>query len=182
MLSTIVILAGSPSRASRAVGLTEQLAGRLRAEGHEVRLVRVRELPAEALIGADGTDPEIAPVIEAITEAEGVVVASGVYKATYSGVLKTLLDLLPQQILAGKAVLPVLTAASRGHHLALDHGLRPVLTALGARHVTRGIFLLDKEIDRTPAGFALTAEVEPVVREAVEEFLAALPQFGMVAR
>jgi NAD(P)H-dependent FMN reductase len=37
-----------------------------------------------------------------------------VYKAAYSGLLKTLLDLLPQCALAGKVVLPVVTGGKPG--------------------------------------------------------------------
>ena len=87
-MSAIVILAGSPSLGSRTVALTEHLAGLLRADGHDVRLVRVRELPAEALLGANTNDPAIAEVVKAIADADGLVVASGVYKAAYSGVLR----------------------------------------------------------------------------------------------
>ncbi|MFL6141808.1 MAG: NADPH-dependent FMN reductase [Labedaea sp.] len=175
-------MAGSPSLTSRAVALTEHLATRLRVDGHTVRQVRVRELPAEALIGGDASDPEIAEVIGELADATGVVVASGVYKATYSGVLKTLLDLLPQSVLAGKTVLPVLIGASLAHRLALDHGLRPVLTALGARHVTRGLFLLDKQIEQVSGAVRLVAEAPRQVLDAVDDFQAALPHFGMATR
>jgi FMN reductase len=49
-----------------------------------------------------------------------------VYKAAYSGLLKTLLDLLPQCALAGKVVLPVVTCGSPAHVLAIDYALRPL--------------------------------------------------------
>lgn len=171
----IVALAGSPSTGSRTVALLEEFADWLRAAGHEVRVVAVRSLPAEALISADPADPRVASVVSAIADADGVVVASPVYKAAYSGVLKTFLDLLPQGALAGKTVLPVLMGGAPTHALALDYALRPVLVALGARHVSAGIFVLDKRIERTPAGVTLAADVRATLESTVDEFTRALP-------
>src|ERR1700760_1905713 len=108
-MSSILVLAGSPSTNSRTAALSDHIAARLRDDGHSVRAVRVRDLPPAALLAADPSDPLIADTVSALLAADGVVVASPVYKASYSGVLKTLLDLLPQFALAGKVVLPVLT-------------------------------------------------------------------------
>jgi FMN reductase len=174
-VSSIVALAGSPSTGSRTVALVELLAGWLRVGEHEVRVVPVRALPAEALLGADTEDPAVADVVAAVAAADGVIVASPVYKAAYSGVLKTFLDLLPQSALAGKAVLPLLTGGAPVHALAVDYALRPVLAALGARHVVPGFFVLDKQIERTPDGVVLAPGASAVIETAVEEFVAALP-------
>lgn len=171
----IVALAGSPSTGSRTVALLEEFASWLRAAGHEVRVVAVRSLPAEALLGADTADPHIASVVSAIASADGVVVASPVYKAAYSGVLKAFLDLLPQGALAGKTVLPVLTGGAPTHALALDYALRPILVALGARHVSTGIFVLDKRIERTSDGVTLAADLRATLESTVDEFTRALP-------
>jgi FMN reductase len=174
-VSSIVALVGSPSVGSRTVALVELLGGWLRLDGHEVRVVPVRALPADALLGADANDPLVADAVAAVTAADGVIVGSPVYKAAYSGVLKAFLDLLPQAAFAGKAVLPLLTGGAPVHALALDYALRPVLTALGARHVVPGGFLLDKQIERTPDGAVLTPEARSAIESAVAEFAAALP-------
>ena len=151
-MSAVVVLAGSPSVNSRTAALTEHLAQRLREHGHRVRTVRVRDLPAEALLSADASEPRIAEVVDAIAQAEGIVVASPVYKAAYSGVLKTLLDLLPQFALTDKVVLPVVTGGSPAHVLALDYALRPVLSSLGAHHIVQGWFVLDRHIEAVTDG------------------------------
>lgn len=175
-MSSIVALAGSPSAGSRTVAVAERFAERLRKDGHQVRVVAVRSLPAAALLGADAGDPHVADAVAAVATADAVIVASPVYKAAYSGLLKAFLDLLPPAALAGKAVLPLLTGGAAVHALAVDYALRPVLIALGARHVVAGLFLLDKQIDRTPGG---VAELEPdalaAAENAVDELVAALP-------
>lgn len=171
-MSSIVALVGSPSTGSRTVALLRHVADGL--AGHDVQVVAIRALPADALLGADTTDPEISEVVKQILDADGLIVASPVYKAAYSGVLKTFLDLLPPAALAGKAVLPLLTGGAPVHALAVDYALRPVLTALGARHVVTGLFLIDKQIERTDDGVALAPEVQASVDAAVGELTASL--------
>lgn len=173
-MSSILVLAGSPSVDSRTVALAEQLGDRLREQVDDVRVVRVRDLPADALLGADTSDPAIADVLAALRDADGVVVASPVYKAAYSGVLKVFLDLLPQAALAGKVVLPLLTGGTSAHTLALDHAVRPVLAALGAYHVVQGIFVLDKDIERTPAGVVIAEPARRPFDAAIDGFVTAL--------
>lgn len=173
-MASIVVLSGSPSTASRTAALTDYLAERLRQRGHEVRVVRIRDLPADALIGADPSEPAIADVVAAIKAADGLLVASPVYKAAYTGVLKTLLDLLPHMAFAGKAVLPLLTGSGQVHSLALDYALRPVLSALGAYPVLPGIFVVDKDIERTEDGVRIAGDAEPTVLSTVDTFSAAL--------
>lgn len=69
------------------------------------------------------------------------------FKAAYSGLLKLLLDLLPQFALAGKVVLPVVTGGTPAHVLAIDYALRPVLSSLGSDHIVPGWFVLDRQIE-----------------------------------
>ena len=173
-MSSIIALAGSPSVTSRTVALLTHVAAGLTAEGHDVRVVPVRALPAEALLGADTKDPAVAQAVTAVDKADALIVGSPVYKAAYSGVLKTFLDLLPADALAGKAVLPLLTGGAPVHALAVDYALRPVLTALGAWHVVPGLFLLDKQIERTPDGVTLAPEVQAKVDTAVGQLITAL--------
>jgi FMN reductase len=174
-VSSIVAVVGSPSTGSRTVAVVEQVARWLRPAGHEVRVVAVRALPPEALLGADARDPLVADAVAAVVAADGVIVGSPVYKASFSGVLKTFLDLLPPGVLGGKAVLPLLTGGAPVHALAVDYALRPVLLALGARHIATGLFLLDEHIECTPEGVVLAPAVQPAVDTAVDEFAAALP-------
>jgi FMN reductase len=85
-----------------------------------------------------------------VAEAQAIVVATPVYKAAYSGVLKLLLDVLPQTAFKGKAVLPLATGGSPNHMLALDYALRPVLQSLSARHILPGVYATDAQVALTP--------------------------------
>lgn len=146
-MSSILVLSGSPSPTSRTAALADHVGARLRTHGHTVDSVRVRDLPVEPLALADTTDAAIARVVASVAAADGVVVASPVFKAAYSGLLKLLLDLLPQFALAGKVVLPVVTGGTPAHVLAIDYALRPVLSSLGSDHIVPGWFVLDRKIE-----------------------------------
>lgn len=140
---------------------------RLIAQGHRVVPFDVRTLPAEALLGADFGHPAIVEARRLFDEADGVVVGTPVYKAAYSGLLKSLLDLLPQYALAGKTVLPLATGGSTAHVLAIDYALRPVLSSMGAAHIVQGWFVLDRHITvREEDG---EVAVDPAAREALDQ-------------
>ncbi|MFI7389528.1 NADPH-dependent FMN reductase [Streptomyces tendae] len=174
-MATVLSVSGSPSASSRTNRLLRHLDDRLTARGHEVIPLDVRTVPAEALLGADFGHPAITGAAELFARADGVVVATPVYKASYSGVLKALLDLLPQYALTGKTVLPLATGGSTAHVLAIDYALRPVLHSMGAAHVVPGWFTLDRDITVPEDG---TVTVAPGAAEAlahvVDQFSAAL--------
>jgi FMN reductase len=172
---TVTVITGSATRPSRTVGLASVVAQLLRDEGFAVRELHVRELPAEALLHARFNDPQIKAAVALVESSDGVVVASPVYKAAYSGVLKSFLDLLPQFGLRGKTVLPLLTGGSIAHVLALDYGLRPVLQSLDPRLVVSGLFVLDKLIELGADGTVkLDAEIAPRLEAITQTFIDAI--------
>jgi FMN reductase len=171
-MASLVALSGSPSAPSKTTTLVNLVADRLTASGHQVTVVQVRDLPPRPLLHAERSHPEISAVVDQIAAADALVIASPVYKASYTGLLKTLLDLLPQFALAEKSVLPLLTGGSPAHVLALDYALRPVLVSLGAAHVSQGWFVLDKLID--PGGQALAPEAADALWQVVDRFTASL--------
>ncbi|MFB7910492.1 NADPH-dependent FMN reductase [Kitasatospora sp. NPDC056076] len=175
-MARILTLSGSPSPVSRTTRLLGAAAHRLEARGHHVTALEVRRLPAEVLTGADVAHPAVVEVAELLRRSDGVVVGTPVYKAAYSGLLKCLLDLLPQYALAGRTVLPLATGGSPAHVLAVDYALRPVLTSMGAAHVTQGWFVLDRDILTAPDGStALSPGAATALEEVVDRFADALP-------
>ncbi|HEY6879237.1 MAG TPA: NADPH-dependent FMN reductase [Polyangiales bacterium] len=168
---SIVIITGSPTRPSRTLGLVQSVEHRLTREAFRVRTIHVRDLPAQALLHAKTDDPAIAEAIALVEQADGVVVASPVYKASYTGVLKAFIDLFPQFALRGKVVLPLLTGGTVAHVLALDYALRPALQSLDPRLVVGGLFVLDKAITLTDDGVKLDPEVAPRLEQVTQTFI-----------
>lgn len=145
-MAAILSVSGSPSATSRTTRLLRHLDDRLREQGHDVVSLEARTLPPEALLGADAGHPAVVAATALFDQVDGVVIGTPVYKAAYSGLLKSLLDLLPQYALTGKTVLPLATGGSTAHVLAIDYALRPVLSSMGAAHIVQGWFTLDKDL------------------------------------
>ncbi|MZD04188.1 NADPH-dependent FMN reductase [Streptomyces sp. SID5785] len=173
-MPTVLTVSGSPSATSRTGRLLGHVGRRLAAHGHEVSHLDVRDLPADALLGADFGHPAIVEATARFAQADGIVIGTPVYKAAYSGLLKTLLDLLPQYALTGKTVLPLATGGSTAHVLAIDYALRPVLTSMGADHIVPGWFTLDKDITTGPEGTVLAAGAAGAVEQVTDAFLTSL--------
>ncbi len=177
---TVLLIAGSPSEKSRSAALLDGVQQRLHARGAHVERLQIRDLSPQALILADFGNRSISHAIGRVANADVVVVATPVYKAAYSGVLKVFLDLLPQTALQGKTVLPLATGGSANHMLALDYALRPVLQSLGAKHILSGIYATDAQVPLTPEGTyqidaAIGARLDDAVNTLITETLRPVP-------
>ena len=174
-MSSVLVISGSPSRTSRTERLARSTAARIAARDVDVSLLDVRSLPAEDLMLARFDAPSIVEVTARVAAADGIVVASPIYKAAYSGLLKTFLDVLPQFALRGKVVLPLATGGSIAHVLAIDYALRPVLSSLDPLHIVNGLFILDKQITVPESGeIQLDAEVDERLNGVIDQFLRGL--------
>ena len=180
-MAHVVLIAGSPAAASRSAAVLETIQRLLDDYRVSSTLLSVRELPAEALLTADAAHPQLKGAIQAVEAADGVIVATPIYKAAYSGALKTFLDVLPQDALAGKVVLPIATGGSLAHLLAIEYSLKPVLAALGAKIIRGGVFLIDAQIARTADGdLRLEESAERRLYDAAHDFADHLP--GVLGR
>jgi len=175
-MSYIVTISGSPAAQSRSGHLLSEAEELLRASGASVRRINVRDLPATPLLHADAGHPALREAIELVDNARAVVIASPVYKVSYTGLLKTFLDILPQTGLAGKVILPIATGGSLAHLLALDYALKPVLSALGARHQASNVFGTDREVLWSEGGYVLTDEIRDRLRQSVDKLLQTLSE------
>jgi FMN reductase len=169
-MPAVVMISGSPATRSRTDGLAENVVRRCQALGHRVEHLRVRELPPAALLAGNRSVPAIARALRAVEIAEGIVLATPIYQASYSGLLKTFLDVVPQFGFAGKVVLPLATGGSPAHVLALDYGLRPVIQSFAPRQVMQSLFVLGQRIFVTDEGAVLDEEPAAVLDGLVHDF------------
>lgn len=70
--------------------------------------------------------PELQVRLDAITEADAVIVVTPIYTASFSGLFKMLIDVLPADALRDTPVLLGATGGTSRHSLAIDHALRPL--------------------------------------------------------
>jgi FMN reductase len=125
--------------------LTERLADAVRADlgpDAEVELVELRPL-AHALADHLLTgfpNAELEEVLEKVRLADGLIMVTPVFSASFSGLFKMFVDVLEPGLLIGKPVLIGATAGTSRHSLVLDHALRPLFAYLRAVVVPTGVF------------------------------------------
>ena len=167
-MSQIVTIAGSPSSSAKSTAILEQIHRLLKRQCVHACNVSVRSLPPEALLYGQASHEAIQEAICKVEQADGVIIATPVYKAAYSGALKTFLDVLPQNILQDKIVLPIATGGSPAHLLALEYAVKPVLSALGASHILQGVYITDSQVHFEHGGdLCLDAQIDRRVEESV---------------
>lgn len=172
---SILLLGGSPAAPSSTGRLLDHVGDKLAALGHRHSKLNVRDLPAKALLHADFADLSLKRAVDAVAEADAIVIATPIYKASYTGILKAFLDLLPQDGLKDKLVLPLATGGSQSHMLALDYALRPVLHALDARQVFASIYATSQQLSWSDvSGLTVDPAVAWRVQAGVDALSAAL--------
>src|SRR5690625_3322227 len=145
-MSEIIIISGSQSKDSRSDNILKYLGEVLEHKQKTVAHMYVRDVPLHDLKESRYESPAIDDLALLSRQSQGVIIGSPVYKAAYSGVLKALLDLLPQDIFEHTPVLPIMTGGSPSHLLALEYTLKPLLATLKGQNL-QGVYLLDQQID-----------------------------------
>lgn len=175
-MPNVVILSGSPSETSRTDFVLKFIQSLLEKENITVTYVSVLDIPSEDLLYARYNSAEIKTIAKSIEEADGVIIGSPVYKASYTGVLKSLIDLLPEGAFKGIPVLPLMIGGSKAHLLAIDFALKPLITTLKGR-TTQGIYILDNQIDKENSLQPITdQDIQDRLHDDLEEFVQFIKQ------
>jgi FMN reductase len=147
----IVIVIGSATPPGRTQAMAETLATclRARAASAEVKVIDLADVACEP---ADGRPLEkyhasIGDAVRALGAADAVAFASPVYRATYAGVLKNFLDIVPIEALRDKPVGLTVLGASLHHYLGVDTALRAVLAWYGALALPNSVYLAGGDFD-----------------------------------
>jgi FMN reductase len=138
----VAVVVGNPQPGSRTHAAAMFLASQLADAEPETDIDLCDHGPA--LLNGD---PVAMGLIDRVRAADLVVVASPTYKATYTGLLKLFLDRIPSGGLRGVVAVPMMLGAGPEHALAPEHGLRPVLTELGATVPVPGLYVLETAYD-----------------------------------
>jgi FMN reductase len=151
-VTTVGVVVGNPNPRSRTLRVAEAVAD---AAAEATGLAGADRVVADlAELGPklfDFTSAEVRSVADAVARCALVVVASPTYKASYTGLLKAFLDWYPTTGLSGVAVVPVMVGAGPQHALAVEVHLRPVLVEIGATLPTRGLYVMESQLDELDA-------------------------------
>lgn len=172
----VTLLLGSPSLYSRSSALAEYSQVLLERRGIDTRLIGVRQFDAADLLFARFESPAVAELVQSVQDSAGLILATPVYKASFSGALKVLLDLLPERSLENKIVLPLVTGGSEGHLLAVDYALQPVLSGLKAKQIFNAVYATDRQINVGGGGeLNLESRLKERLDRAIQLFADSLP-------
>jgi FMN reductase len=151
---SVVTVVGNPRAGSRTAAAAASVAELLSSElGTPYRLDDLVDLvtfaPAifQGDAAAEAERAALENAIELVSSASLVVIATPVYKGSYTGLLKSFLDVLRPEALAGAVVVPVTVSAAPSHKLLADQHLRPVLAELGASVPVPGVILEERDLE-----------------------------------
>lgn len=126
-----------------------------------------RDLTSMLLTGTP--TPELDALLSAVATADGLVLVTPIYSGAYTGMVKDLIDLLPEGALDGVPVLMGGTGGSVRHALALDHTLRPLLGHVRAVVVPSAVFAATEDFGGTGEGAtSLARRVDRAAAELAE--------------
>ena len=144
----IVAVSGGLQRPSRAAALAEHLLDLIGEDIHsEQQLIELGEL-APQLAGALWRSqlPEaVERQLVAVEQADVLVVATPVYRGSYTGLFKHFFDFIDQDALVDTPILLAATGGSERHALVIDHQLRPLFSFFQARTLPLGVYATDRD-------------------------------------
>ena len=146
----IVAVSGGLQRPSRTLALVEQLLeGFTDALPAQARLVELGEIVPRFgnVLHRSRLPADIEQVLRDIETADLLLVASPIFRGTYTGLFKHLFDFVHQDALIDVPVLLAATGGSDRHALAIDHQLRPLFAFFQAQTLPIGVYGTDKEFD-----------------------------------
>lgn len=178
--SIVIVSAGTSDPSSTAL-LANRAAGRIEALGAEqglhiaIRVVELRTIArdvADALV-TQFVSAELKEALDAVRDADGLVVSTPVYKAGPSGLLTSFFQVLDNDVLIGTPVLLAATAGSARHALVIDEQLRGLFAYMRAVTAPTALFAapedwgsgMSERVDRAAA--ELLALISGGFRDAV---------------
>jgi FMN reductase len=146
-MKLVVVSAGLSVPSSTRL-LADRLAAAVEREAPvEVQVVELRELAVEIAQNFTNGFPgrSLSAAIDAVTGADGLIVVTPVFSASYSGLFKSFFDVLDKDALTGKPVLIAATGGTPRHSLVLEHALRPLFAYLRAVVVPTGVYAASED-------------------------------------
>ena len=174
-MSAVVTLVGNPKPGSRTLTAASTLADALaetfdgaRRTVIDRRSDEIEQMHRDGLLAPWRLSDAAAQAAADVKTADLLVIATPTYKASFTGLLKLFLDVLPAGSLASTVVVPLTVSGGPAHRHLADLQLRPVLSELGA--IVPAPTLLLEETELPELADLVTSYVDrhgPVIAAAV---------------
>lgn len=173
-MTEIIIVSGSPAIPSRTDISLKFIQSLVEKEGFTTDYYSITDFSADDLFQGRYNSEDILGISKKIKQANGIIIGSPVYKASYTGVLKALIDLFPEGAFKDKPVLPIMIGGSNRHLLAIDYALKPLISILKGEPM-QGLYFVDNEIDKqSPEAPIKDVELLNRTHSQVKEFIDAI--------
>ena len=148
MPARIVAFSGNTHRPSRTRTLVEAVAAELsRLRPIDLKVYDLVDAGTGiAVAGRSALPLPAARIVEAIESADALIVGSPVYKGSYAGLFKHLIDFVAPEALIGKPVVLTATGGGPRHALVVEHSLRPLFGFFSAQAAPTAVYAGDTEI------------------------------------
>ena len=167
----VVGVSGSLKSPSRTIVLVDEIIASL---GRHVQIeplaIRINELgPSFAgALGRSELPNEVESALQAIETADVLVVASPVYRASFTGLFKHLFDFVDQYALVDTPILLAATGGSERHALIIEHQFRPLFGFFQALTLPVGVYAHDSDFtDYQISSERLRERLEKAVVKAI---------------
>ena len=144
----VVAVSGGLQRPSRTLTLVEALIDALGERASiETHLIELGEVGPKlaGVLYPNQLPAEVRKDIAAIESADFLIVASPVYRASFTGLFKHLFDFVDHNALNDVPVLLAATGGSERHALVLDHQLRPLFSFFQALTLPIGVYATEAD-------------------------------------
>lgn len=144
----------------------------------EIEVIEVRDhahdLADHLLTGFPSA--ELRKAIDTATGADGLIVVTPIFTASYSGLFKSFFDVLEPDSLAGKPVLIGATGGTARHSLVLEHAVRPLFAYLRSVVVPTAVYAASEDwgTGRAPGG-SLSDRADRAAGELADLLVRATP-------
>lgn len=146
----VTAVIGSPNQTSKTRALVEAIVASLQGSlPIEVRWVEISQLAEHIgpVVNPKHLPPVAQDALKAIEGADLLIAASPVYKGSYTGLFKHLIDFVNPEALVGKPVLLAASGGSDRHALVVDQQLRPLFSFFRAQTIPSAVYAADSDFE-----------------------------------
>jgi FMN reductase len=167
----VVGVSGSLKAPSRTIALVDAIIGsigeHLDIEPLHIRINEIGPSFAGTLKRSELPDA-VEAALQAIESADVLVVASPVYRASFTGLFKHLFDFVDQYALVDTPILLAATGGSERHALIIEHQFRPLFGFFQALTLPVGVYAHDSDFtDYQISSIRLQERLEKAVVKAI---------------
>lgn len=126
--------------------------------------------------------PQARAHVDRLLAADALILASPVYKGSYSGLFKHLFDLIEPEALQGKPILLAATGGGDRHMLVVEHQLRPLFAFFEAEVLPTSVYASTQDYtENRLSGAGVLQRLDRAIDQFAPHFAALSPRFGLAA-